>query len=320
MTRIEVTASKLRRLIAAHDPTWLERAREQTKALEAGILAPEFPDFWSDIKDVYIKLQGGDRGGKCAYCEKWLEADKIEHDVEHFRPKAKVARWKVPKHLLPELQAAELRVNQPAQGSEPGYRLLAYHILNYATACKECNSVLKRNLFPITGKRLSNAKDPAKLTAEGALLIYPIGRVDTDPEDLIEFQGISPQAKAAAGLDRVRAMVTIEIFRLDDWRERKSLIIDRCEWIQKLWWALQLRDRGARPNDVIDAKKAIARLTSASFRHANCLRSFRRLYERSPGEAEAVYQEAKKYLESYSPRRGASSPKTIRVARSPEDR
>ncbi len=168
MTRIEVTASTLRRLITAHDRTWLERAREQTKIVEAGALDPEFPSLWSEIKEVFIKVQGGDWGGKCAYCEKWLEADKIEHDVEHFRPKAKVARWKVPRHLLPEFQAVGLGVNQPAQGSEPGYRHLAYHILNYATACKECNSVLKRNLFPITGKRLSNAKDPAKVEAEGA--------------------------------------------------------------------------------------------------------------------------------------------------------
>jgi hypothetical protein len=320
MTRIEVTASKLRRLITAHDPTWLKRAREHTKALETGIPDPQFPSLWSEIKKVFIELQGGDWEGKCAYCEKWLEAVKIEHDVEHFRPKAKVARWEVPKHLLPESEAAELRVIQPADGSEPGYRLLAYHILNYATACKECNSVLKRNLFPITGKRLSNAKDPAKLKAEGALLIYPIGGVDTDPEDLIEFQGISPQAKAAAGLDRLRAMITIEIFRLDDWRKRRSLIHDRFEWIEKLWWALQRRDRGAPPNDVIDAKKAIARLTSSSFRHANCLRSFHRLYEGNRGEAERVYEEAKRYLESYSPLRGASSPKTTRVARNPEER
>jgi hypothetical protein len=185
---------------------------------------------------------------------------------------------------------------------------MAYYILNYATACKECNSVLKRNLFPITGKRLCSAKAPAKLKSEGALLIYPIGRVDSDPEDLIEFQGISPQAKATAGLDRLRAMVTIEIFRLDDWRERKSLIQDRLEWIEKLFWALQRRDRGAPANDVVAARKAIARLTSTTFRHANCLRSFLRLFERNPDEAEGLYEDAMRaYLESYSPAKSSSS-------------
>jgi hypothetical protein len=301
MTQIKVSASKLRRLVMAHDPTWFQRAREQTKALESGLPDPEFPELWSEIKEVYIKLQGGAREGKCAYCEKWLEADRIEHDVEHFRPKAKVARWNVPEHLLPELQAAGVQIHQPAQGSEPGYRLLAYHILNYATACKECNSVLKGNLFPITGKRLSGARDPARLKTEGALLIYPLGDLDTDPEDLIEFQGISPRAKAAAGLDRLRALVTIEIFGLDDWRRRKSLIFDRAEWIEKLLWALQRRERGSPPKDVTDANKAIDRMTAATFRHANCLRSFLRLYKRSPRAAKRLYEDAvKPYLESYS--------------------
>jgi hypothetical protein len=188
----------------------------------------------------------------------------------------------------------------PAEGSEPGYRLLAYHVLNYAAACKQCNSVLKRNLFPITGKRLSNAKDPAGLKSEGALLIYPIDHVDTDPEDLIEFQGISLRAKAVAGPDRLRALVTIEIFQLDDWRSRKSLIYDRAEWVVVLFNTLRLRDLGVSSNDVNNAKKAIARLTSTNFRHANCLRSFYRLYERNPDEAEGFYKVALKYLESYS--------------------
>lgn len=305
MTRIKVSAAKLRRLIMAHDPTWLRRAREQTKAIERGAPDAELPSLWSEIKEVYIKLQGGDREGKCAYCEKWLEADRIEHDVEHFRPRTRVARWSLPDRLLPEFRAAGVRVNQPAQGKEPGYRLLAYHILNYATACKECNSVLKRNYFPITGKRFSNARDPTRLESEGALLIYPLGQVDTDPEDLIEFQGISPQAKAETGLDRLRALVTIDVFGLDDWRRRRSLILDRADRIEKLLWALQRRDRGSPPNDVRDATRAIDRLTSTTSRHANCLRSFHRLYGRNPGEAERLYQDAiKPYLESYSSGRG----------------
>lgn len=308
MTRIEVGSANLRRLVRAHDPTWLKRAREQTKALEAAIPATEFPSLWSEIKDVYIRLQGGDRGSKCAYCEKWIEAARIEHDVEHFRPKTKVSRWKVPEHLLREFYAAGVQVNQPAAGSEPGYRLLAYHLLNYAVACKQCNSALKRNLFPITGKRISNAKDPATLNSEGAHLIYPLDHVNTDPEDLIEFQGISPRAKAANGLDRLRALVTIEIFQLDNWRSRKSLLYDRLEWVEKLWLALKQRDRGESPNDVHDANRTIARLTSTGFRHANCLRSFHRLYERNPDEAERFFKVAMIYLESYSSGRGRRQP------------
>jgi hypothetical protein len=307
MTRVEVSAARLTQLIKAHNPNWLKKAREQTKALESGTADPEFPELWSEIKEVYIKLRGGERAGKCAYCEKWLEADRIERDVEHFRPKARVARWKVPEHLLPEFQAVGVQLEQPSHESEPGYRLLAYHMLNYAAACKECNSVLKRNLFPITGKRLSNAKNPTTLKSEGALLIYPIGGVDTDPEKLIEFSGVSPQARATTGFDRLRAMVTIEVFRLDDWRGRKSLIHDRREWVEKLLMALKLRDLGGPVNDVINARKVIARLTSSPFRHANCLRSFHRLYERDPGEADKVYKDVTKCLESYSSKKGPTS-------------
>ncbi len=233
-----------------------------------------------------------------------MEADRIEHDVEHFRPKASIARWDVPAHLREELRAAGFRVNQPHRGSEPGYRLLAYHILNYATVCKECNSVLKRNLFPITGKRSSDARDPTKLASEGALLIYPLGSHDADPEDLIEFCGASPQVRAVSGHDRLRALVTIEVFGLDDWRGRRSLILDRMEWVEKLLWALQRRHRG---QDASNARKAIERLTSTTFRHANCLRSFRRLYEKNPVEAERLYEEKiRPLLESYSPAKGLS--------------
>lgn len=315
MTRVEVSASKLRQLIREHNPTWLDRARAQTKALEAGTPEPEFRALWSDIKDVYIRLQGGDHGGKCAYCEKWLEATPIEHDVEHFRPKAAIARWNIPDHLLAEFQAGGLRVNQPAQGNEPGYRLLAYHLLNYAAACKQCNSVLKRNLFPITGKRRSDARDPGRLKSEGALLIYPIGHIDDDPETLIEFRGISPRPKARGGFDRLRAMATIEVFELDDWRERKSLIRDRVEWIEKLFCALRQRDRGGPPEDVNTARKAIARLTSTTFRHANCLRSFLRLYESNPDEARAILADALEYLASYSPSSKSSSRRASRTVR-----
>jgi hypothetical protein len=110
MTRIHVSAAELTRLIKEHQPDWLKKAREQTKALENGTAAPEFPSLWSDIKMVYITLQGGEFGGKCAYCEKWLESDKIEHDIEHFRPKAKVSRWNVPNSLLKEFIAAGVTV------------------------------------------------------------------------------------------------------------------------------------------------------------------------------------------------------------------
>jgi len=303
MTRVKVTKAALEKLIkATKDGDWFVRARKQTKAVKAGTARPEFPNFWTEIKKVYIKLQGGGFAGKCAYCEKWLEADTIEHDVEHFRPKARVSRWNVPAWFQQELTVAGVTVNQPASGHEPGYRLLAYHMFNYATACKQCNSVLKKNLFPIKGARRSHATDPATLKPEGAFLIYPIGDLDDDPEMLIEFDGISPQAQGT-GFNRLRALATIELFRLDDWRTRKSLIQDRAESIEKLWFALRQRDGGGPAVDVDAAKKAVTRMTSPRYRHANCLRSFHRLYQKNPAEARSVYEGLlKRYLDSYKPR------------------
>jgi hypothetical protein len=59
-------------------------------------------------------------------------------------------------------------------------------------ACKTCNSTLKKNHFPIEGTRDSASTDPAQMSDEKALLIYPIGATDDDPEQLIEFEGLSP--------------------------------------------------------------------------------------------------------------------------------
>jgi hypothetical protein len=85
------------------------------------------------------------------------------------------------------------------------------------------------------------------------------------------------------------------------------LIQDRAEWVEKLWMALKQRDRGGPPTDVNNAKSIIARLTTPAFHHANCLRSFKRLYDRDRAEAERLYEVAKEYLTSYSPKKKPSS-------------
>ena len=117
-----------------------------------------------------------------------------------FGPKKKVARWPVPASLARQ----GVVVQQPARGHEPGYTFLAYHPLNYAAACKTCNSILKKNYFPIAGTRdTSNSREPAAIAGERPYLLYPIGNLDADPEDLIEFAGLSAQAKAS-GIDDVQ--------------------------------------------------------------------------------------------------------------------
>ena len=144
--------------------------------------------------------------------------------------------WQVPSRLL----AHGVAVQQPTDGSsEPGYSQLAYSPFNYAIACKTCNSTLKKNFFPIEGTRDSTATDPARIDGEKALLIYPIGAVDKDPEQLIEFEALSPVPKSASGFDRRRALVTIEVFHLDDSTRRRPLFKQRAYLLRLLHHELE---------------------------------------------------------------------------------
>ncbi len=199
------------------------------------------------------------------------------------------------------MKSAGIVVRQPASGDEPGYQHLAYHPLNYVAACMTCNRILKKNYFPIAGSRRTDASDPATCTAEKPLLIYPLSDIDEDPEELIEFRGLSPEAKASSGFRRCRGLMTIWLFRLDDWRRRKELNKDRAEFLEKLFWALRQRDRPTNTRrEIVEAKEAISRLTSKRFRHANCLRSFLRLYESDHAEAEVIYDKVVNFLKSIS--------------------
>lgn len=205
----------LRALIERKKQHWLERAQARTAA-NAATSQPAFPSLWGEIKQVYIDLQHS----KCAFCEKPLEG-RIEQDVEHFRPKGKVTPWSPSQGLLDE----GLVLTQPADESdEPGYKHLAYHPLNYVMSCKNCNSVFKKNLFPISGVRRTDAKKPPAVSIEKPLLVYPVGDSDDDPETLLEFEGWTARPKDAKGFGRLRALSVIELFRLNHWQERKELL------------------------------------------------------------------------------------------------
>jgi hypothetical protein len=176
--RYGVSPAKLRAAIEKIDANWFASAASVAAGLPSVPKTKDIKPLWSKIKAVYIELQHSKR----CFCEKMLEGN-IEQDVEHFRPKAEVRPWKVPDRLVPE----GIIVRQPADGShEPGYAKLAYSAFNYAIACKTWNSTLKKNHFPIEGTRDSTATDPYLMSAEKALLVYPIGATDEDPEQLFE--------------------------------------------------------------------------------------------------------------------------------------
>ena len=72
------------------------------------------------------------------------------------------------------------------------------------------------------------------MSGERAYLIYPISDIDEDPEVLLAFHGISPQARVKVGFPCHRALVTIHLLQLDSWRHRKELHKDRAEFLEKL--------------------------------------------------------------------------------------
>jgi ferredoxin len=298
MIRYEISDRELRQRIEEHSAGWLSRAEEQTDKIRKSKKKPRFLALWSEIKDVYSTLQHS----KCAFCERCLEEPpygRIEQDVEHFRPKSRVTAWKVPGDLLD----AGVQVSQPADGtSEPGYALLAYSPLNYAIACKPCNSILKKNLFPIAGDSKSAEDNPAALASERPYLIYPISDLDDDPEDLIEYYGLSPRPKKKRGFGRLRALVTIEIFKLDRGKPRAALMKGRARQLQLLYFALRLRSQSRNSRERRDCDQVIQRLTTSDAEeHANCLRSFFALYQRKPQEAQEVYEAVREFLSTISP-------------------
>jgi hypothetical protein len=298
MIRYPIALLDLRARIVAIEPTWFSRTAHATASLPAQPKATDFPELWTEVKDVYIKLQHS----KCAFCEKPLEG-RIEQDVEHFRPKTKVKPWDIPQALVD----AGIVVSQPAGGgrqsdrSELGYRFLAYHPFNYAAACKPCNSVFKGNLFPIAGKREGDATDPPAHSKERPYLIYPIGDLGDDPETLITFDGAVPQAASPGGHDRFRAQVTIAIFKLDDPVERKVFYEGRARAIESLFLNLEAIRRDDDPRLVRAARVNVARMLRDSEPYANCLRCFHQTFQRSRDEAVAIFKGISAWLDSVSP-------------------
>jgi hypothetical protein len=282
---------ELSRLIEAEKPGWLHRASVQTEACRtATCYIPRKKEIWGDVKQVYMKLQYG----KCAFCEAKIgdqSFDRIEFDVEHFRPKSKVRQWPTSK-LKSELNLSYTFATGDA--ADLGYYLLPYHPLNYLASCKKCNTNCKSDYFPIAGSRALHLEDWSKLKKEAPFLLYPLGNLDEDPEKLITFQGITPVPVASSGFHYQRARVIIDFFRL---AIREDLLFDRAKMI--CYFHVVLKSRAIIPPKSRKQKELdtdIENICSPQFPHSNCIRAFRHTYETDPQLAEKYYQEARKYL------------------------
>ncbi len=294
MIGYRVTKAELETLINAEVPDWLTRAAAKTAEFRVKGFYEEASSIWSEVKVVYMRLQGN---SKCAYCERKLESidlGKIEQDVEHFRPKSNVRAWPAPKPLT---DAGIVFTAAPPPGK--GYYLLPYHPFNYSAACKPCNTSLKKDCFPIAGKYDLPNDDPVKLKKEKPLLIPPVGDFDTAPEDLIKFHGVSPQAVAKRGYRRARALVTIEFFKLDDEAKRKNLLRERAMIITVLYPQLKTLTTGTVTEKKI-AATLVKACTAPQAPHTNCARSFQRLFQTDPAEAAQVFEKAALLMDSIS--------------------
>lgn len=250
--------------------SWRDRARERTEQFRAAgtYNDPDGAEFWGEVKAVFAAVQGG----KCAYCETCLAIRKTEAadgDVDHFRPKRNG-------NNLP----AALRTGGP----HAGYHLLSYHLGNYVLSCRTCNQDFKKAFFPIAGTRVTIGDTLADYAEEEPYLLYPLGTTDTDPETVLQFNGIVADpvdSKASNSRNYWRARITIDLFDLNG---RDDLFRQRAEVIAGVYFALISSEPTA-------AEFVLAALSDAAA-HANCARSFARLYKRDTDKAKALAKEA----------------------------
>lgn len=293
MIAYRISRSELIQRIEARVPNWIKNARNKTREnFKVGASAEG--NIWSDIKDIFRQLQGE---SKCAFCERKLpsgDGGNYEIDVEHFRPKNLVKSWPVPAHLN------HIVTSLPPSDNK-GYFLLTYEVSNYSVSCETCNECIKKNFFPIEGTYNLNGRNPRRLSAERPLLIFPIGNHDIDPESAINFNGASPKACSIDTHVRNRALVTIAFFKLNDEAERANIFLERSDIIITLRGLLVEECASyttlARK---IEARELIVAYSSSKCKHANCARSYIRLFAQDRARADAVYDAASAFVKSKS--------------------
>ena len=293
MIRYDMTEEALKDAIREIAPTWLDLAAARTEGFRDAGGYDEKMGMWSAIKDAYLRFQFD----KCAFCERPFAAPpegRIEHDVEHFRPKSAVKAWPTAKIR----ERRKITFRYPMGDSDAkGYYLLSYSPLNYATACKNCNSSFKSSYFPIAKNRRPLCENPADAKEEEAYIPYPLGKFDDDPERIITFEGILPvpRVKSPSSVRHRRAQVTIAFFNLD---LREELLEDRSRVIAALWFFLDRTGDGEAEVVRDYARRMIALATAPSSPHTSCSRAYVDLYRRDVVKATAYFDAAVRYLES----------------------
>jgi hypothetical protein len=127
-------------------------------------------------------------------------------------------------------------------------------------------------------------------------LLFPIGDLDEDPEEVLTFDGLNPVPKVHQGHRMRRAVVTIDFFAL---AEREELLRGRAEQIVALYLALAWGDVGDSAIREL-ADRAVTSLLSPASEHASCARAFHSLYHRDRARATELARRAQDYIASQS--------------------
>jgi uncharacterized protein (TIGR02646 family) len=163
-------------------------------------------NYWSEVKKDLRRFQHG----KCCFCERGRDANR-ESDVEHFRPKL-------------------ARDNEPAPNHN-GYWWLAYKWENLFFVCSECNSIFKKNFFPLINPEDRAFNKDSDLSKERPYLLNPA--LD-DPEQFIIYDYTNPKVPvpvSSANDNDDRGKKTIELLGLN---KRTTLITDRAEKLKNM--------------------------------------------------------------------------------------
>jgi hypothetical protein len=280
-----INRAVLEAAISVERPQWLADAAARTAALLAAGRFHERSSLWSQVKIVFMRLQHF----KCVFCERAMAqeaAGKIEQDVEHYRPKNAVKPWTMPPTLAEEGVTA-------VTGAADGYYWLAYDVLNYAAACKPCNTPRKSNHFPIRGRPGAPPQSVEELDRlERPHLIFPLIE---DAEYLITFEGILAVPRHRRGQRYHRALVTIELLGLNI---REELWEDRFRAIAQLISDAEVAEVGRSAARRQHARDALDEAVSERSPQAGCARAFRDLINRDPDRAWQIYCDAKAFLTS----------------------
>lgn len=197
-----------------------------------------------DFKSLWLTLEVRNplwetQHGKCAFCELKREL-KRESDVEHYRPKTKVA------NLI-----------------HPGYWWLAYEWENFLYACKPCNQGHKKEHFPIKDEAQRASEPDDDLALESPLILNPF---KDNHEEYFAYDWSDREPIYVKMLpldDEGKGQKTIELLGLN----RPFLMEERAEntsLLMNLTRSIFIAIHNNNNNEMNDFRNQIGKLTSPS--------------------------------------------------------